>query len=1280
MSSHITTGRPTRSGELRASDDMVDHRGSEVAEEGFYSANRIKTPAQLEQLRRTVEALRQDVVDAAAELAQAGPDHQTYLAYQLQLKRGRARRYERLFNVNFSVTEEEMQLADIFHGRGESTRTSERERLEGLRVFQLRNELRERGLDQQGTPAEMVERLLAVSNEGLADDEITPTTPHTCHWYGYEYTAIPEPKPPASSSVRASMELVRRSGSAAINPVASSPRWWPAGGAAEPVGGSTEDEPERDETGKLIIQGAPKVAEHNVHLRNEIRKLQTKVNRLKNSVEQNDHPELRLSLEASQQKLEALENRQKTRFMHRGHAKKMAQQQPKAPDAVSFGSAKDRGLSTPRTVSPRMGPKDQVKHQKEAANTLSSEIAHKQRKKAPTAGSLGPRGFGTQSPTFRGQFAFGVPWGTSAENRPSMLPPSDIIVATADGSHQIISAVVGAGGTGQLAPVGLGWKQYYRLLRDRSFTPGARPMKASQIPEDPQHRKTPKGTIYKETSVRQDPDASLWRLQDGAPAGQKALNAGVYKVHAGNTFAVKDYFDLTMECQCATQERSGTRTERLLQLLHSNQEKMPCPPGCCRIAGVGVRERIGMLMRDNGTPREPPVYFAQYTLLKRKPSSVPKRQKERTSSPQSNPITNIRLSVTDAAAAEDKPYTFDANDFEEEDEKTRTTLFHLAAESHASGMRSSTRQEEQRELSNGQVVRGIIPDRAPQCADMAIHAGSGRFNVTTLEDDGKPRSFQDHRDPFYPQAVCGNPASNPDDMKIARTFYQYTKSARERPQHLRHRHHRPAGERTGERPNESRAKNVENDPGLGVAVDDAGVPARKCGSIPVGSSTATKHQTTATADDAPSGSIAHTVWKSSDYIPQDAFDTGMFRFACDMKFDEIRKHMWAQTFAIGSDDMADLFDMYDRNSDGALDRTEFRGAIRRSRVSSKELSDEAIHALFDSIDANGDGLVSATEFRDFMETKGIEGVKAVPTIPKSRPRRMQPQVVDEKLRKLMQTYHQKQQQRSSGLTRIRGDGPSGGSAPVRRQKSVPSAPVHAAGSDRGAVLRLKSYDGRLESSNESDALDAPHELHPAGYARVFATELADSPRGLAPHVITPQMALTLPEERKKSQRGAKNYREKQQKNRAAHNMVTTDTDGTNVATDEKILVSVVGGPPASNTEPMDSQRSRSLGCAVCSIDSARSDGVSFSVTFADAESSSTTRETATANAVGSDEEDQDLPLSLDSSLQQGMIEYVSDLRELLAAQLITQDEFTQWVLRKAGGAMLEEQLREIEGE
>ena len=91
---------------------------------------------------------------------------------------------------------------------------------------------------------------------------------------------------------------------------------------------------------------------------------------------------------------------------------------------------------------------------------------------------------------------------------------------------------------------------------------------------------------------------------------------------------------------------------------------------------------------------------------------------------------------------------------------------------------------------------------------------------------------------------------------------------------------------------------------------------------------------------------------------------------------------------------------------------------------------------------------------------------------------------------------------------------------------------------------------------------------------------------------------------------------------------------------------------------------------------------SSSVTFTDAKSTFSNREKATAGNYDDSGpgEGQDLPLSLDPSLQQGMIEYVSDLRELLAAQLISQDEFTQWVLRKAGGAVLEEQLREVEGE
>jgi hypothetical protein len=50
------------------------------------------------------------------------------------------------------------------------------------------------------------------------------------------------------------------------------------------------------------------------------------------------------------------------------------------------------------------------------------------------------------------------------------------------------------------------------------------------------------------------------------------------------------------------------------------------------------------------------------------------------------------------------------------------------------------------------------------------------------------------------------------------------------------------------------------------------------------------------------------------------------------------------------------------------------------------------------------------------------------------------------------------------------------------------------------------------------------------------------------------------------------------------------------------------------------------------------------------------------------------PLSMDPALQQDMIEYVADLKELLAAGELTQEEFTTWVLRKMDGYALESKL------
>ena len=144
-----------------------------------------------------------------------------------------------------------------------------------------------------------------------------------------------------------------------------------------------------------------------------------------------------------------------------------------------------------------------------------------------------------------------------------------------------------------------------------------------------------------------------------------------------------------------------------------------------------------MLMRADGTPREPHVYFAQYTLLKRKPETIPVRKKgtRRPNSPLLSSMTNIRLSATAAAAVEVKPYQYDPDDFEEEAADQRSILFHLAAESHASGMRSSKREVlEEEKTVNGQTMKGVFPakhgsKRAPRCADMGRHAASGRWSA-----------------------------------------------------------------------------------------------------------------------------------------------------------------------------------------------------------------------------------------------------------------------------------------------------------------------------------------------------------------------------------------------------------------------------------------------------------------------------------------------------------------------------------------------------------------------
>ena len=141
------------------------------------------------------------------------------------------------------------------------------------------------------------------------------------------------------------------------------------------------------------------------------------------------------------------------------------------------------------------------------------------------------------------------------------------------------------------------------------------------------------------------------------------------------------------------------------------------------------------------------------------------------------------------------------------------------------------------------------------------------------------------------------------------------------------------------------------------------------------------------------------------------------------------------------------------------------------------------------------------------------------------------------------------------------------------------------------------------------------------------------------------MALAPAEEREKAQRGA-SYRARKHKKPNAGVLPDRKAGGSVpdvAAKNERFSVDVVGTSLAAD----DNQPSQLLGNSD-SVDSARDDGTTSSL---------------------------DIPSTLDPSLQQGMMEYVADLRELLEASLITQDEFTQWVLRKADGLVLEEHLR-----
>ena len=86
------------------------------------SPTRDVADARLEELLAKVRTALGVSGPADAHEMMRAPDRQTYLEHQLQQKRSRLRRYERLFDLQCTVTEDEMELADIFYGRDPAAR------------------------------------------------------------------------------------------------------------------------------------------------------------------------------------------------------------------------------------------------------------------------------------------------------------------------------------------------------------------------------------------------------------------------------------------------------------------------------------------------------------------------------------------------------------------------------------------------------------------------------------------------------------------------------------------------------------------------------------------------------------------------------------------------------------------------------------------------------------------------------------------------------------------------------------------------------------------------------------------------------------------------------------------------------------------------------------------------------------------------------------------------------------------------------------------------------
>jgi hypothetical protein len=487
--------------------------------------------------------------------------------------------------------------------------------------------------------------------------------------------------------------------------------------------------PKRDARGRLLLAAkGPRVANHTEVMRKSIDSKKEKIRGLKKLTGSLGEEALRqcvhgeATVAAAKEKLHALQSRKRWRYSPKRRAAHGKVQHP-----LAFGTGSARGsieqTKEVRDLQRLHGRFAQRDGQGHLSITVPQHVAdladfknlaeHKKNIKSPAPGSISPRGFGMQAPTFRGYYASGVPWGQLETDRPSAVPLQHAVAmgggagGGGGGGAQLLyeeeqemagppeghrfkghqggehakppprPSVLGRH-QGQMAALGLHWTQYLRLLQDSGFVPGARPQALLE--------RAPVGTLYKEDGAALLSSVAAERGQGQGPGGAAPAGKGgsaaaaarldVWRLQSALDYPPADYVD--------------------------------------EQAGVGVRERVGCVHRpeDRGLPA---LWYVQYTVLRRQGGA-------KAAAPGAMPSMML--------------------------EAEETVLYHLAAQSHqalSDGKKAESKMgaAERRKLMKCsteelwiQALRtGIDPHRLERLA------GKVRFSLSRARSLSRPRGL-----------------------------------------------------------------------------------------------------------------------------------------------------------------------------------------------------------------------------------------------------------------------------------------------------------------------------------------------------------------------------------------------------------------------------------------------------------------------------------------------------------------------------------------------------------